>query len=682
MPFPTRNARVHWLAVGVLCHGVLGAQVGGGGGTSGPPKPKQPDSGYEGPGDTTPPPAPPSVGGSAATPGVVPQQPHLPVGDAATGLTANSSPSSFVPSTAPASTPATWFDWNLEPLLRVRARARDTRLRTAGALDDAPLDATALVSARVIPALLDTYASSQEPTLARAALFGLARLAEESDAAARARVRATLEGALAHSNADIALAATVALGVYGSDEQAVTLANVLGGGAAAAPARQGAVGSRLRAGAALALALVGQRSTREDVRRFVVHNLARGLQRVDFGDRELDAACALGLGLVPLRESGRPSAGGLSHAAASREEQIAALTIVLHSKDADRVVRAHAAVSLARMFDPRSGLTVEREAVLSQLVQSCQRNRGVETEVLQGMLLALGRMTDSGTAASDVAARDTLAAASGHADPVARGLALVALAEAAARKGPGQDPLAGLPAAEKQLLRELERGRSGVQGWAALGLGMLARARAEAGLAPSSDVLEALARAASESQSSNDRAAIDLARGLARDAAATADLERDALTGRDPIVRAAATLALGFSGANSSADGLRMQLADVGVNARVTENTAVALVLLGDPDVATRLVDLVRKTGSLERQAALLEGVGRSGDDRVVSDLLELLAEADRGPQSRAFVVRALSRVSDRNEMPWYQGLVHGSNLEVETEFMNSEQGLLAMTRW
>jgi hypothetical protein len=687
MSFPSRNARASlfvasWLAAGVLAF----AQAPGGGGGGIKPKPKGPGEGYAGPGDSLqPPPAPtPSAPAQPDAP-VVPGQ-GLPPG--AGGLVSPPplvTTGSLATAPSPAAAPTTWFDWNVEPLLRIRERARDTRLRTAGALAQPPVDAAKLVSSRVVPALLDAYASSREPTLSRAALFGLARLGEECDAASRARVRATLEGALSNPNADVALAATVALGVFGGDEQATLLARWFCGGASGGSSAPGVpvdVAPRQRAGAALALALVGQRSTREEVRRFVVHKLAQGLQRVDFGNREVDAACAMGLGLVPLRESGRPSADGPVHAAASREEQIEVLSTALRSKDADRALRAHAGVSLARMFDGRTGLAAEREAVLEELVHMLERSKRAEHEVVRGIALAIGHIADSGTADVDVAARKALAEATDLPDPIARGFALVALAEAAARKGTGQEPLAGLEPAEQVLLRELVRGRSGGQGWAALGLGLLARARSAAALPQSKDVFEGLARAAHESQSSEDHAAIDVARGLSRDPEAVPDLARDAFQGRDPIVRAAAALAIGFAGAVQEIDALKMQLADVGTAARVTENCAIALVLLDEPGVAERLIELVRKTGSLERQAALLEGVGRSGDERAIDALLELLAEPDRGPQSRAFVVRALSRAADRSEMPWFQGLLQGSNLQVETEFLTSEHGLLAMTRW
>lgn len=685
MSFHPRNVRaVRVVASIALASGIALAQVpGGGGGLK--PKPKDPGPVYGGPGDTSQPPVVPSggasaprggVGGGAQSPGSTPTDPSAAASQGLTGVLLGA---------APAATPATWFDWNLEPLVRIRERVRDTRLRTAGAQDGSPAEAIRIVSDRVVPALLDAYASSREPTLSRAALFGLARLGEECDAPARARVRATLEAALTNPNTDVALAATVALGVFGGDEQATALARWLSGGGSggtAAPADPQAIAPRQRAGAALALALVGARSTREDVRRFVVHKLAQGLQRVDFGNREVDAACAMGLGIVPLRESGRPSADGPSHAAASREEQIEVLSSALRSKDADRALRAHAAVSLSRMFEPRVGLAAERAAVLEELVHAVTRAKRGEHEVVQGMLLALGHIADSSPTEIDVAARTALADASELPDPLSRGLALVALAEAASRKGPGQDPLAGLAPAEAVLLRELVRGRSGAQGWAALGLGLLARERTANGLAQSAAVLEALARAAKESQSSDDLAAIDIARGLSRDPEAVPELARDAFQGRDPVIRAAASLAIGLSGAVHEIDALKLQIADVGMAARVTENSAVALVLLDEPDVAARLIELVRKTGSLERQAALLEGVGRSADERSIDALLELLAEGDRGPQSRAFVVRALSRAADRDPMPWFQRLLQGSNLQVEADFLTSEQGLLAMARW
>jgi HEAT repeat protein len=585
-------------------------------------------------------------------------------------------------SASPAASPTTWFDWHLEPLLRVEARARDSRLRTAGPSDAPPVDRAVIISQRVVPALLDAYASSREPLLSRSILFGLARLGEECDKPTRARVRATLEGALVHSNLDIALAATVALGVYATDDQATILSKWLTGGAVPAAGKGGEVSSRQRACAALALALLGRRSEREDVRRFAVHHLAQGLQRVDFGDREVDAACALGLGIVPLREAGKPNQPGIQHAAASREEQVEVLLVALRSRDTDRATRAHAAISIGRIFDGSTLLTEQRAVVIEELVDLLGHKRRAEPEVLQSVLLALGQLADADADELDVRARKALQEAVQLPDPLGRGYALIGLATAGGRKGGGADPFAGSADVQQVLIAELKRGRSGAKGWAALGLGLFEHARLEAGLAASSELSAALAAAAHDSQSSSDMAAIDLARGLTRDTGATKDLALDAFEGRDPIVRAAAALALGLAGARSEVGALRLQLADLGLAATVVESTAVALVLLDVPNVAERLLELVRETGSLERQAALLEAIGRCGDEAVIEGLLKLLAEPDRGPQSRALVVRALSRVADAGELPWSHALVHGANLEVSNEFLTSEQGLLAMARW
>lgn len=667
-----------------------GSGTGTGAGGSKPVAPRTAGGTNPGPGDVVPIPAGPAAAGPSApsTPlnstGSAPSTPG-PCGGCpggAAGTVAGPGAVTTGPGSEPdPSTWRTWWEQNNAPLLDLKPHAW-APLPSTNSTNSAPSlrPGELLVRLRVVPALLEILERARDPELTEAALFSLARLAEECDPALQSRIRAAIAPALAHSNQLVVESAVLALGATGTDASAPELARLCAGQGASELLGRQTVPERVRAFATYGLALLGNHSRREDVRRYVVHHLAQGLQHVDFAGFEVDAACALGLGLVPLDVERNP-AKGESYATSSRQAQIAVLLDTLRSKDAHRSVRAHAATAIGLLLQGGPSLDEIRERAVDELLDLLSRKRRADAEVVQSAALALGHVGDSDSDPLDQRIREGLAGATGLPDPQARSFALVALAEAGGRRGLGEDPDTGVRFASAHLQEALERGRSGDESWAGLALGLLARRASEARLAVGPEVGRALRKALATARSSQDRTALCVATGLARDVASEAQLADLFLASRDPEVRGYAALALGLIDARGAAVPLRSTIEQAAAQPFVLQQAATALVLMEDKEIAGLLLERVRTSSSLEELRALYRALGTSGDARAVEPLIELARDDARTAQSRALAVRALGEVADSSRLPWSTPLSVGLNYRAETDSYTGAHGIAAVAR-
>lgn len=561
-----------------------------------------------------------------------------------------------------------WWQRNRRSLLDLERHVRNVESRVATGAQLEP-SSNERVRLEVVPALIEILRESREPALTQSTLFALARLGEECDPLSRSRILAALEPSLAIRNQPVLEGAVLALGAFGSEEQAQMLSRILEGEGVGEKLRSTDIDERLRSVAALGLALLGHRSEREDVRRFVVHHLVRGLQRVDFAGNDVDAACALGLGIVPVASDPASKAGDRI-AAGSRQAQVRALLTVLQSKDAHRSVRAHAATSLGALLADASDCTALRGEAIAALRDIASRKRRADAEVVQSALLALGHVGDADAEALDREVRDGLVAAVELPDGQARGFSMIALAEAAARPGGGADRLAGSNAAALHLAREIERDRSGAGAWASVALGVLGRTLARTQHALPADARDALVQAVAKASSTDARAAACIGLGLAGDAAAGPALLDAFRTARGADLRGWAALGLGFVGAREALPELRRELAAARNEPALFEQLATALVLLEDQELVPTLLQWVKEESSREAREALHAALGLAGDRRSLDALLAGARDRSRSSQDRALSVRALGEVADSDPLPWSTALLEGVNYRAHTNVM------------
>jgi HEAT repeat protein len=569
-----------------------------------------------------------------------------------------------------------WWERNRRSLLDLKrhayAPAAKTNVGTAVASGRPSLDK---IRAEVIPALIDILHASHDPELTHSALFALARLGEESDPLSRARILQALKPALKIGNQPVLEGAVLALGAFGSDEQAQELSRILDGAGLQDLMRDSSASDRIRSLAALGLALIGHRSEREDVRRFVVHHLVRGLQRVDYAGTDVDAACALGLGIVPVAPDLAPRKGDRI-ASGSRQAQVRALLDALQSKDAHRSVRAHAATSLGRLLDGTSPLADLRVEAVDVLADLASRKRRADAEVVQSAVLALGHVGDADAEGLDRDLRAGLIAAGDLSDGQARGFSMIALAEAASRPGLGEQRLAGARDAAKHLALAVERDRSGGGAWASVALGTLSHGLRKAGEAPPPEALVALRHALEKGTSTDARAAACVGLGLSGDRSDTAELLATFHAARSADLRGWAALGLGLLDARDTIEDLRAALPEARNDPRLLEQIATALVLLEDKQLVPTLLDWTSAQHSREAQQTLHAAIGLAGDERAIDPLLTACRDVSRSDRERALAVRALGEVADADSLPWSAALLEGVNYRAHTSAMADACGL------
>ena len=522
----------------------------------------------------------------------------------------------------------------------------------------------------IVPALLQTLEEEKNSEVVTGCMIALAKIGDVPGTHPERSLARAIEPFLAHRNQAIAEAATLALGILGSEGEVALLADLLHDGAAGRRLTDSTrVSERTRAFAAYALGLVGGRSEREDVRRYAVHHLARALDAAEGGSADLDVACVLAIGLVPLepaplqkRSRGAPALP----ASASRAGQLEHLLGYLADDGHDRRARAHAATSLGRLADDlepgsHGGL---RERIAEELLELAGPRSKAEREVVQSAVLALGQLGDADGDELDRRIRKLLTdTARRTGDGLTRNFAQISLAHVAGRDGAGEDPGSGVQAARKFLMDQLSRGKTLQRPWAGLAAGLLAYHRTMAGdHAGAAPLADALRFAVKDERSPVPLGAFSVAVGIARDAEGADAVHERLLETGDDWVQGYQALGLGLAGHRESTETLRELARDSEhLPARLSE-TSVALGLLGDKEAVPELMTMLQDAGSLATQASLSSALGLIGDSRTVHPLVDLHRDRDQSRGARAYAAVALGMIADKDPLPWSARLSGGVN--------------------
>jgi HEAT repeat protein len=574
-----------------------------------------------------------------------------------------------------------WWEFHRAPYLDLRRHVlrRDPRSGGDGlgpTSSNVQVPTPERIRAEVLPALQRVLAEERNPNLLSSALVALARVADDLEPAERADAEDRIRPFLGDGSQEVSEAAVLALGVLGHEPSAVLLA-ALARDAESAHALVGgtAVPGRLRSVAAFGLGLLASASDREDVRRYAVHELSELLSRDrDSEDGDLEAACVLALGIVPLAVEARgPDADDPGPPAAGRGAQIAFLEAILADRRRDDLVRAQVPLSLARLAgadpaEPGRAETLEPLAALRArtartLLDRLAPMRREPNGVLQASVVGLGLLIDNDDDPLDTEARRKLRHVDTDVrDRGARRFARIALARIAGRDGDG-DPN-GVEDVRRFLLSELARGRSDERAWAALALGVLERSRIDAGRLPDGEVAAALRDALTTERAPDDVAAVAVALGLLRDPGAESALVAKLRAVRDDEARGLVALALGMVGARAHAAELSRVVDESGYRPLTLREAATGLALLGDKEALPGLLEQLRETRSLAAQAALAEAIGRVGDARSFAGLAAMISDESVPASARAFAAVALGLAGDLDPLPWSTPLsVHGNHI-------------------
>ena len=605
--------------------------------------------------------------------------------------------------TGPLTSWAWWWEFQREPFLEIKGHIYEEGTRTGddGFYLGAGARRTSLASRRpvrsevwgeVVPALVEALEQGSNDQIT-GSLIALARIGRDGEITQRAELERVIQPFLGASNQEVAETAAAALGILGNEGSALLLSEILldtqAGRRVAAASSSSGVSLRTRAFAAYSLGLLGHRTENPDVRRYIVHKLARALDQDDAVTPDLGVACVIALGRVALPVAGTLADGdrdgygdgrGLP-ATASREAQVLFLLEILGAKETDRIVRAHVPTSLGLLLavppsvaspsasqvrspvaSPVASMVSLEERVIEELLACIEARQGSTNELAVSCVMALGTIADNDEDGLDRRVRATLMDLEKHtSDRLARHTALLAAARVAAR--PGESPEGGGVAdVRKELLSRLARSAPDTRRWSALALALLERGLAEEGHVPSFESAEILRRYLDEARSPEDVGAGAIACGLLRDREATEVLLGQLESESQDTARGYVALGLAMVEAREALEPLRAMVRRATYRPTLLREGAIALGLLGDRTVVGLLLEQLRVADSLSAQASIAQALGRIGDAQAVQPLLEMLRDEELTDRARAFAAVALGVVADGDRLPWTTILAIGTN--------------------
>jgi len=675
----------------------LAAQhTGGGGGGGGDVTPPGTGSGdYGGPGDTVPgqpggggtpggerrtPPKPPGSGapvgdtGSPYAGGADPLAPRIPPPGSGAPGSGGAPPKPPTPASRPlVENPNSWQLWwhyNRWAHLDVGSTLSSTGtggfyLGRGEREQESPLLRASRAQKRDIvqPALVQALRSGGNSDFQVFTLHALAKLREVPFDESLGDFLTFCRPLLLSGNQTVSEKAVLALGIRGEDRHLSLLVSILRdtpeGRTEVGRSR---VGPRLRTFAAYGLGLLAERTRDVDVRLRIYDTLVEALwiERV-----EVQAACLLALGLTPMPLDMEYVDSGESFSGKTRVDQVLELVAFFEDPEQDLVARSQAPNALARLAVGASE-SIRARAAYTLLVATGPHSKEAR-EIQNGAVIALGQIGRSGPEPIDAEIRAQLAriAYKSSANRSTRYLAMVALAEAASRRGHGEEPFLGVESARKVFLRYLGRSRGETQAWTALAIGILEEDAAARGEVASPETAKALRHIFQRTRSHEVAGALAIAIGMTRDAEAEELLHDRLIHAGEQRVRAYTALALGMMGARSTLPAIRGVLAKSSYQPFVLENCAIALALLGDQETGSTLYTILEQSSSPQVQSSIASAMGWIKDPRPVSQLCDLLVDNRKNDTARAWTAVAIGRICDDDKWPWVGRLSVNANFDM-----------------
>src|SRR5262245_45645609 len=380
------------------------------GGSLPPPPPTRP---YHGPGDTG------RSGGSPSGPSTpAPAGPASPLGAGPGPATPAGPMHPDDPRLGPSTQPPTeveseaflarwqrWWQFNRDAYIDLGGPASGLESTSGVALRSPEC------RAEVRGALEKVLVEGGHPAVVCAALIALARMDAERQETSLSESFAQVH--LAIGRPEVKESALLALGVAGSVRSVPLLRQVLldqEEGRSALRLGAEAVGPRQRAFAAFALGMIGNRARDAQLRVDVVAALVGALSGEHDATRELQVACALAAGLVPLASCSQSAPEGhcpddachlcgdvqlgdrLQICLARGDVRLRSSLRVCRSRSLAPALRAHAATSIARLGAQAS--EAQRGRVLMALADASELRSREATCVRQGCAIGLGLLAD------------------------------------------------------------------------------------------------------------------------------------------------------------------------------------------------------------------------------------------------------------------------------------------------
>jgi len=328
----------------------------------------------------------------------------------------------------------------------------------------------------------------------------------------------------------------------------------------------------------------------------------------------------------------------------------------------DTFVRAHAVTALARLLE-RNHAPVRPELIrfLVGLVK-----RDGQNHVKRSAIIALGILAPDPEANPEVPA--LLVKTLLKPRSVANGnFAAIALGQIGGKE------------AMQALRRVVLKGRSQTTAYAALGLGILCRNLREnpAGAGGCLKGLSSLRAGFTKVRNPHFKGGLAIALGIAQDRDAGALLLDALKKDRDVTLRGYLAIALGMVRYEPSMAYL-LDVLDHATNLPLLrEQTAIGLGLMGNREVAARLVRSFQVGSTVYLQASAAQALGFIGDRNSVRPLVELLADAKKPDLTRAFACVALGTIGEDAPIPVLAEAIVNLNFLASTPSIYELKGIM-----
>ena len=565
-----------------------------------------------------------------------------------------------------------WWEFNKEPYLNLKAHVHDEGVVTGSEIwflgegnkmraKDTLKPTEAQIRERIVPALCATLEKETNNDIVTGCLIALAKIGDASNESGESRFEGILRKFLADKNQEISETAAVALGILANPKSIPTLERLLlDSDDGRRLVGQPEVRYRTRSFAAYGLGLIGARTGSEEDRRSIIAILRRVLESDRTKTRDIKVSCVIALGMVPLEtiESWlQPlEKGSLPAPEDSRLAQIEYMLALLNGEQ-DHMLRAHCPTALARLIHglPPEQYQIYRERIASDLIERVDSQKKEHVEVVQSAVLALGLIgTNDGEEPLDRKIRETLATV--PKEEQARNFAMIALAKIGGRTAPGaKDPEGGMEYVTKALLAQLSEGKSGAKAWAGLSCGVMARALQDAKISSSRiSTLQGAVRMALEDEKDPSRiGAFAIAAGIMGDVESAKALAKRLDSEKEDAARGYVAIGLGLMNARDAIEKIQKIVDESKYRPDLLKQAAIALGLLGDKEVATRLASLLQESRSLATQASISKALGFIGDQRSIEPLVLMLQDDRLTESARSFAAVALGIVGDKEPLPW-----------------------------
>jgi len=659
---------------------------------------------YRGPGDTVPPGGGAGTGGGPATPGPGGPTTPGPGGPTTPGPSAPTGPGAAGPVTAgggvggPDLTVWTfWWEFNKEPYLNLKSHIHSGDVTTGsdgfylgrGEKDqgkDSLRPTAEQIRQKVVPALLSALENESNNDIVTGCMIALAKIGDVQDEQGDSTFEGIIRAYLSNSNQEISETAAIALGILANDKSVATLSDLLfDTSKGREDVKSGEVNYRTRAFAAYGLALIGARTTSEDIRKEIVNKLVLAVETDSTKSRDLKVSCLVAMGLVPL-DTIQPDDSAAEDPDADvpqitcRVQQLDYLLEYMKNEDNRYLVRAHAPTSVSRLL---TGLPPElfeefKEKIKVDLLERMSKKAGDNKEVVQSAVLALGLFGDADSDKIDQEIRATLSnVAKDIKDKQALHYSMIAMAQVGGNPGNGDKVEDGIKDASKYLSEQLVKGKGARPSWAGLSIGVLGRKLNEAEIeSPTAKSLQAALRDSLRGEKDNTKlGAYAIAAGILKDVEA-ADLLLEKLERvKDPEAQGYLAVGLGLMNARDAIEPIQKIVEDSKYKPELLRQAAIALGLLGDKELVPKLIDMLANAKGLATQAAISSALGMIGDQRSIDPLVEMLQNKDITESARGFAAVALGIVADKELLPWNSKIAVDINYLASTVTLNDQAG-------